>query len=77
MHAQLSDKKLVCKDFIQALEQCHASGWTKFLGACNKQKDALNHCLRTERLNRTAENREHARERKAKTDQALQEFRAL
>ncbi|KJA27447.1 hypothetical protein HYPSUDRAFT_131392, partial [Hypholoma sublateritium FD-334 SS-4] len=67
----------VCKEFIDALEKCHASGWTKFLGACNGQKDALNHCLRTERLARTTVNREHAKERKAKTDKALEEFRAL
>ncbi|KAF8964022.1 hypothetical protein BDZ97DRAFT_1660829, partial [Flammula alnicola] len=66
-----------CKEFIEALEQCHASGWTKFLGVCNRQKDALNHCLRDERLVRTSQNREQAKERKAKTDRALQEFRAL
>ncbi|KAJ3513223.1 hypothetical protein NLJ89_g3065 [Agrocybe chaxingu] len=77
MHPQLSDKKLVCKEFIQALEQCHAGGWTKFVGACNRQKDELNHCLRSERLARTAHNREMAKERNAKTEQALREFRAL
>ncbi|KDR73466.1 hypothetical protein GALMADRAFT_227914 [Galerina marginata CBS 339.88] len=77
MHPQLSDKKLVCKEFIQALEQCHAAGWNRFVGSCNKQKDELNHCLRSERLDRTAQNREQAKERKQKTDQALQEFRAL
>jgi diketogulonate reductase-like aldo/keto reductase len=48
MHPQLSDKKIICKEFIEALEQCHNSGWSKFLGACNSQKDALNRCLRTE-----------------------------
>jgi len=44
---------IVCQEFIQALEKCHAGGWTKFLGACNKQKDELNHCLRAEVLPRT------------------------
>ncbi|KAF9562178.1 hypothetical protein CPC08DRAFT_634487, partial [Agrocybe pediades] len=68
---------LVCIEFIQALEKCHAGGWTKFLGACNKQKDELNHCLRTERLVRTEQNREQAKERRMKTDQALKEFRSL
>jgi Cytochrome c oxidase biogenesis protein Cmc1 like len=38
----------VCRDFIEALEECHASGWQKFIGGCNVQKDELNHCLRTE-----------------------------
>ncbi|PPQ64641.1 hypothetical protein CVT26_002731 [Gymnopilus dilepis] len=77
MHAQLSDKKLVCKEFIQALEECHAGGWTRFVGACNKQKDELNQCLRSERIARTAKNREEAKERRLKTDRALEEFRAL
>lgn len=39
---------LVCKEFIKALEECHSNTWRKFTGACNKQKDELNHCLRTE-----------------------------
>ncbi|PPQ68970.1 hypothetical protein CVT24_000359 [Panaeolus cyanescens] len=77
MHAQLSDRKLVCKEFIEALEQCHAAGWNRFIGACNTQKDELNHCLRSERLVRTAQNREAAKARNAKTEQALQEFRSL
>ncbi|PPQ89102.1 hypothetical protein CVT25_006473 [Psilocybe cyanescens] len=77
MHAQLSDKKLVCQEFIEALEKCHANGWTKFLGACNQNKDDLNHCLRTERLARTKVNSEKAKARRVKTDQALEEFRAL
>ncbi|KAF9009354.1 hypothetical protein BDQ17DRAFT_1235662 [Cyathus striatus] len=78
MHPQLSDRKLVCKDFIEALEKCHAtSTWGKFLGVCNRQKDELNYCLRTERVARTTHNRELAIERKAKADQALKEFHAL
>lgn len=64
MHPQLSDKKLgafsryytshcsdqtaVCKEFIQALEQCHLSGWARLTGGCNTQKDQLNACLRKE-----------------------------
>lgn len=39
----------VCKDFIQALEACHQSGWmARLTGQCNAQKDALNGCLREE-----------------------------
>ena len=64
MHPQLSDRKigafllvvhtfrshsyLVCQEFIKALEDCHANGWSRFTGACNQQKDELNHCLRSE-----------------------------
>jgi COX assembly protein 2 len=85
---------LVCKDFIKALEECHATGWRRFTGACNRQKDELNRCLRTEvrsfctagcpnltnsepflqRLARSARNRETAKERKIKAEQALKEF---
>ncbi|KAF9448357.1 UPF0287-domain-containing protein [Macrolepiota fuliginosa MF-IS2] len=76
MHPQLSDKRLVCRDFIKALEECHSSVWRKFTGGCNRQKDELNHCLRTERVARSAQNREIAKERKAKTEQALKDFRS-
>ena len=64
MHPQLSDRKIgafiwlshafrshsyqVCQEFIKALEDCHANGWSRFTGACNRQKDELNHCLRSE-----------------------------
>ena len=64
MHAQLSDKKvlgayllfsqiemliiLACRELVQALEECHATGWAKFTGGCNKHKDELNKCLRSE-----------------------------
>jgi COX assembly protein 2 len=106
MHPQLSDRKigafisivvrafshnyLVCQEFIKALEDCHANGLSRFTGACNRQKDELNHCLRSEvsvaqfqssfsftfnqRLKRTSANREAAKARKAKADQAFREF---
>ncbi|EKM82982.1 hypothetical protein AGABI1DRAFT_97905 [Agaricus bisporus var. burnettii JB137-S8] len=74
MHPQLSDKRIICKDFIKALEECHATGWRRFTGACNKQKDELNRCLRTERVARSARNRETAKERKLKAEQALKDF---
>ncbi|KAF8894391.1 hypothetical protein BD779DRAFT_833597 [Infundibulicybe gibba] len=75
MHPQLSDKKLVCKDFIQALEECHISGWARLTGGCNRLKDELNHCLRSERLARTKVNRDNAKDRRQKAEQALKEFR--
>ncbi|KAF5357803.1 hypothetical protein D9756_001867 [Leucocoprinus leucothites] len=77
MHPQLSDKRIVCREFIQALEECHSSAWRRFTGGCNKQKDELNHCLRTERVARSAHNREAAKERREKAEQALKEFRSL
>ncbi|KAJ2930083.1 hypothetical protein H1R20_g6991, partial [Candolleomyces eurysporus] len=77
MHPQLSDKKIVCKEFIEALEKCHASGWNRLTGACNTRKDALNSCLRAERIDRTAKNREKAKERNTKAQLALKEFNSL
>jgi len=71
MHPQLTDKSLVCKEFIEALEQCHASLWKKYTGACNDQKLKLNTCLRQERLDRTAKNRENAKTRSERRKQAL------
>lgn len=43
-----SDDCVVCKDFIQALEACHATGWKRFTGACNDTKNELNKCLHGE-----------------------------
>ena len=40
---------LVCHEYIQALEECHARGmWARWTGVCNDQKRALNLCLRQE-----------------------------
>ncbi|KAG5645818.1 hypothetical protein DXG03_005159 [Asterophora parasitica] len=77
MHPQLSDKKIVCKDFIQALENCHSSGWARLTGGCNVLKDDLNKCLRTERVARSSRNRESAKERRSKTEQAWKEFNEI
>ncbi|KAJ7694157.1 hypothetical protein B0H17DRAFT_932139 [Mycena rosella] len=74
MHPQLSDRKLVCKEFMDALEQCHSSNWARLFGYCNTQKDELNTCLRKERIERTAENRETAKERKLKAELARKKF---
>ncbi|KAF7304726.1 COX assembly mitochondrial protein [Mycena kentingensis (nom. inval.)] len=74
MHPQLSDKKIVCKDFMEALEQCHSSNWARLFGFCNLQKDELNMCLRQERIKRTDANREASKERKAKIEEGRKRF---
>ncbi|KAJ7219082.1 hypothetical protein GGX14DRAFT_434531, partial [Mycena pura] len=74
MHPQLSERKLVCKEFIDALEQCHSNNWARLFGLCNQQKDLLNECLREERIERTTQNREAAEERKIKAHQARTKF---
>ena len=37
---------MVCKEFFQALEACHADNWRKWTGGCNNNKNELNMCLR-------------------------------
>lgn len=74
MHPQLSEKKLVCREFIKALEECHASGWSRFIGTCNKHKEELNNCLRAERSKKAAANREDSKARKARAEQASKAF---
>ncbi|EIN07792.1 hypothetical protein PUNSTDRAFT_121034 [Punctularia strigosozonata HHB-11173 SS5] len=70
MHPQSSDKKLVCKSFFDALEKCHADSWLYWTGGCNQIKHDLNMCLRQERLDRAAKNREDAKTRRAKAQAA-------
>ncbi|KAI0736860.1 hypothetical protein C8Q72DRAFT_28040 [Fomitopsis betulina] len=76
MHPQLEtdNKRLVCKDFIQALDACHANNWAKWTGGCNRAKNDLNMCLRKERVDRTTQNREEAKRRRQKTEQAWKDI---
>ncbi|KII88746.1 hypothetical protein PLICRDRAFT_162137 [Plicaturopsis crispa FD-325 SS-3] len=74
MHPQLTDKKILCKEFMQALEACHLDGWARLTGGCNPQKDQLNKCLRQERIGRTTRNREQAKDRLARREEALKDL---
>ncbi|CAK4023439.1 cytochrome C oxidase biogenesis Cmc1 [Lecanosticta acicola] len=50
---------------MTALEECHAKGFLwKAMGMCSNTKREVNKCLRAERLERTAENREQARKKR-------------
>jgi len=52
---------------MTALEECHARGFLwKSMGMCSGLKTEVNKCLRSERLQRTAENREQARVKREK-----------
>ncbi|KAI1790800.1 UPF0287-domain-containing protein [Ganoderma leucocontextum] len=74
MHPQLTEKKLVCLEFIQALDACHADGWSRWTGACNQAKTNLNLCLRKERVDRTTKNRVEAKAKRGKVEQAWKEL---
>ncbi|GJJ12297.1 hypothetical protein Clacol_006538 [Clathrus columnatus] len=65
----------VCRDFIRALEQCHAEWWgARFFGSCNTAKRELNMCLRNERITRAAKNREVSKERRERTEAAWKQL---
>ncbi|KAJ3855599.1 hypothetical protein EV368DRAFT_34274 [Lentinula lateritia] len=64
----------VCKDFIQALEDCHLSPWARLTGGCNKYKDAMNICLHGESVARSARNRANSKDRQAKREEATRAF---
>lgn len=52
---------------MTALEECHARGFIwKSMGMCSNLKRDVNKCLRAERLERTAYNREQAKAKRAK-----------
>lgn len=42
----VSESLIVCKEFIEALELCHADTWAKWTGGCNQAKVDLNNCLK-------------------------------
>jgi len=47
---------------MSMLDECHARGFLwKAIGGCNSAKTAVNKCLRAQRLERTAANREIAK----------------
>ncbi|KAF8516958.1 hypothetical protein BU17DRAFT_50396, partial [Hysterangium stoloniferum] len=64
-----------CRDFIKALEACHAEWWgARYFGSCNKVKNELNLCFRKERLRRAAQNREVSKERRTRIEAAWKEL---
>ncbi|KAG9015624.1 hypothetical protein FRB90_004695 [Tulasnella sp. 427] len=80
MHVHLTepDKAAACKGLIEHLQQCHESGLlAKYTGTCNDAKRALDRCLRQERLDRTARNREAAKIRTEKWNDAQKKYAEL
>lgn len=60
---------------MQALEECHARGFLYgVFGGCNEAKRDVNKCLRAARLERTARNREMAREKTEKRKALFREI---
>ena len=64
-----------CEEVMALLDECHAQGFMhKVFGGCNDAKTAVNKCLRAERLERTARNREIAKEKRKKIEQIWKEI---
>ncbi|KAL3418998.1 cmc1-cytochrome c oxidase biogenesis protein [Phlyctema vagabunda] len=63
MHPHLHTKdNRACEEVMTILDECHARGFMwKAVGMCNGAKTAVNKCLRAQRLERTAANREAAK----------------
>ena len=60
---------------MAALDECHAQGFLhKMIGGCNNAKSAVNICLRAERLERTAKNREKSKEKKERVKKIWNEI---
>ena len=66
---------LGCEEVMAALDECHARGFLhKMFGGCNEVKREVNRCLRAERLERTARNRELAKAKKEKIQRVWKEI---
>ena len=60
---------------MRILDECHARGFMfKALGGCNEAKQDVNMCLRAQRLERTAKNREEAKKKRERIEQKWKEM---
>lgn len=64
-----------CEEVMAMLDECHAQGFLhKLFGGCNAVKRDVNKCLRAERLERTAQNREKAKAKREKIQRIWNEI---
>lgn len=57
------------------LDECHARGFMwKAIGMCNGAKTNVNRCLRAQRLERTAKNREMAKEKRKEREEMFRKI---
>lgn len=68
---------LGCEEIMTALDECQAKGFMwKTMGMCTTLKHDVNMCLRAERLDRTAKNREAAKQKREKVNARFAEIDA-
>ncbi|GMI09124.1 hypothetical protein TrVE_jg12624 [Triparma verrucosa] len=62
MHPPLKRHHPDCQDVIKALQMCHATKpYMKFVGGCNDEKAAIDHCFREEKARMRKTNMNRAR----------------
>jgi COX assembly protein 2 len=77
LHPVASNKLSDCEEIMTALDECQAKGFLwKTMGMCTNLKHDVNMCLRAERLDRTAKNRETARLKREKVNKRWAEIDA-
>ncbi|RDW85045.1 hypothetical protein BP6252_02635 [Coleophoma cylindrospora] len=78
MHPHLHTKdNTACEEVMNILDECHARGFMwKAVGMCNDAKTQVNLCLRAQRLQRTAANREAAKGKRQELKQKWAEIDA-
>ena len=73
----VANQILGCEEVMNALDECHARGFMwKAVGMCSGLKTEVNRCLRAERLDRTASNREAAKAKREKVKSIFAEIDA-
>ncbi|OAL55696.1 UPF0287-domain-containing protein [Pyrenochaeta sp. DS3sAY3a] len=76
-HLHTEEVQKTCADVVAALEECHERGFLwKVSGNCTDAKYKVNMCLRGLRLERTARNREAAKEKRQKIEKIWAELDA-
>ena len=73
MHPPLYRPHPKCEDVVQRLVKCHEENpWSKFWGACNDHKAALDICFRAEKREAQVANLEKARRSQARLQAKLE-----